>query len=173
MVSSQHTWDYCNGFIANKKVQSWQTKRVMHFRSNGERKQGDPLSSLLFNTVLQYSLENDLKRWQEKQKRNQTERQNRGLPEELEICRRCTTLLHVAGKIAWNVMWIQGQHKSSGSGNPARQDENTQQQRTKWKQKRSRLTTSRSKFWQKETVRDILERKSRSRSRKQKRSKTD
>ena len=31
-------------------------------------KQGDPLSSLLFNTVLQYSLENDLKRWQEKQK---------------------------------------------------------------------------------------------------------
>ena len=31
-------------------------------------KQGDPLSSLLFNTVLQYSLENDLERWQEKQK---------------------------------------------------------------------------------------------------------
>ena len=31
-------------------------------------KQGDPLSSLLFNTVLQYSLENDLKLWQEKQK---------------------------------------------------------------------------------------------------------
>ena len=31
-------------------------------------KQGDPLSSLLFKTVLQYSLESDLKRWQEKQK---------------------------------------------------------------------------------------------------------
>ena len=31
-------------------------------------KQGDPLSSLLFNTVLQYSLEDDLKRWQEKRK---------------------------------------------------------------------------------------------------------
>ena len=29
---------------------------------------GDALSSLLFNRVLQYSLENDLKRWQEKQK---------------------------------------------------------------------------------------------------------
>ena len=29
-------------------------------------KQGDPLSSLLFNTVLQYSLEEDLIRWQEK-----------------------------------------------------------------------------------------------------------
>ena len=31
-------------------------------------KQGDPLSSLLFNTVLQYSLENDLKKWQENEK---------------------------------------------------------------------------------------------------------
>ena len=31
-------------------------------------KQGDPLSSLLFNTVLQYSLEEDPKRWQEKRK---------------------------------------------------------------------------------------------------------
>ena len=28
-------------------------------------KQGDPLISLLFNTVLQYALEGDLKRWQE------------------------------------------------------------------------------------------------------------
>ena len=31
-------------------------------------KQGDPLSSLLFNTVLQYSLENNLKKWQENKK---------------------------------------------------------------------------------------------------------
>ena len=31
-------------------------------------KPGDPLSSLLFNTVLQFSMEGDLKRWQEKQK---------------------------------------------------------------------------------------------------------
>ena len=31
-------------------------------------KQGDPLSSLLFNTVLQYSLREDLDRWQEKRK---------------------------------------------------------------------------------------------------------
>ena len=31
-------------------------------------KQGDPLSSLLFNTVLQYSLREDLHRWQEKRK---------------------------------------------------------------------------------------------------------
>ena len=31
-------------------------------------KQGDPLSSLLFNTVLQYSLESDLRQWQESRK---------------------------------------------------------------------------------------------------------
>ena len=31
-------------------------------------KQGDPFSSLPFNTLLQYSLENDLKQWQEKRK---------------------------------------------------------------------------------------------------------
>ena len=31
-------------------------------------KQGDPLSSLLFNPVLQYSLREDLDRWQEKRK---------------------------------------------------------------------------------------------------------
>ena len=32
------------------------------------RKQGDPLSSLPFNTVLQFSLKGDLKRWQDEQK---------------------------------------------------------------------------------------------------------
>ena len=31
-------------------------------------KQGDPLSSLLFNTVLQYALREDLDRWQERRK---------------------------------------------------------------------------------------------------------
>ena len=31
-------------------------------------KQGDPLSSLLFNTVLQYSLETNLTKWQENKK---------------------------------------------------------------------------------------------------------
>ena len=39
-------------------------------------KQGDPLSSSLFNTVLQYSLENDLA-VAGKQKKHQAERQKR------------------------------------------------------------------------------------------------
>ena len=67
-------------------------------------KQGCPLSSLLFNTVLQYSLESDLEAVARKTKRNQTERQNRGLPDELEICRRCSTLLHVSGRATRNAM---------------------------------------------------------------------
>ena len=41
---------------------------MTYFRSKQERNKGDPLSSLLFNTVLQFSLEGDLKQWQEKQK---------------------------------------------------------------------------------------------------------
>ena len=31
-------------------------------------KQGDPLSSLLFNSVLQYSLKDEIQRWQKKKK---------------------------------------------------------------------------------------------------------
>ena len=52
-------------------------------------KQGDPMSSLLFNTVLQYSLKDEIQRWQ-KQKRNGNllERSRPRLPHELAICRR-------------------------------------------------------------------------------------
>ena len=71
------------------------------------KKQGDQLSSLLFNTVSQFSLEDDLKRWQEKQKRHQTEQQKRRLPDEPEIRGRCTALFYFAGKIKRNSMRIQ------------------------------------------------------------------
>ena len=54
-------------------------------------KQGDPLSSLLFNTVLQFSLENNLKKWQENKKGIR-------LPDQPEIRRRRASFLHVAGK---------------------------------------------------------------------------
>ena len=36
------------------------------FEIKKETKQGDPLSSLLFNTVLQVALKGDLPRWQKK-----------------------------------------------------------------------------------------------------------
>ena len=52
-----------------------------------ETKQGDPLSSLLFNTVLQVALKDDLPRWQ-KRKGNghMLGRLRVGLPHKFEIC---------------------------------------------------------------------------------------
>ena len=73
-------------------------------------KQGDPLSSLLLNTVLQFSVESDLKLWQEKQKgiRLSDKTEDR------------LTNLRFADE-------IQDQHRSSGTGNSPGQDENSQQ----------------------------------------------
>ena len=52
-------------------------------------KQGDPMSSLLFNTVLQYSLKDEIQRWQKKKRNgNLLERPRTRLPHELEVCRR-------------------------------------------------------------------------------------
>ena len=60
--------DFCEDFTVIRKERSQQTKKVTCFRSKCERSRVDPLPSLLFNTVLQFSLEEDLKRWQAKQK---------------------------------------------------------------------------------------------------------
>ena len=60
------------------------------------------MSSLLFNTVLQFSLESDPKRWQEKQKGIRLSDKKRRLPDELEIRTRCITFLDVAGEITRN-----------------------------------------------------------------------
>ena len=46
-------------------------------------KQGDPMSSLLFNTVLQYGLKNVIQRWQKKRNGNLLERPRTRLPDEL------------------------------------------------------------------------------------------
>ena len=42
-------------------------------------KQGDPMSSLLFNTVLQYSLKDEIQRWQKKKR-------NGNVPERPRCC---------------------------------------------------------------------------------------
>ena len=62
-------------------------------------KQGDPLSSLTVQHSVAIFSGKRSETVARKTKRNQTERQNRGLPSELEICRRCTTFLYVTGKI--------------------------------------------------------------------------
>ena len=50
-------------------------------------KQGDPMSSLLFNTVLQYASKKVIQRWQKKKRLgNLLERPRTRLPDELAIC---------------------------------------------------------------------------------------
>ena len=67
-ASNPHMWNFCNGSTANKKGTVLTDTESDLFSIKRGTKQGDPLSSLLFITVLQFSLEDNLKRWQEKQK---------------------------------------------------------------------------------------------------------
>ena len=53
-------------FTKIRRHQYRQTKRVKFSISKKGSKQGDPMSSLLFNTVLQYALKNVIQRWQRK-----------------------------------------------------------------------------------------------------------
>ena len=71
-------------FIKIRRRQYGQTKRVRISISN-KVPQGDPMSNLLFNTVLQYALkQNDAQRWQ-KRNGNVLERPRTRLPDELAI----------------------------------------------------------------------------------------
>ena len=64
-------------------------------------KQGDPMSSLLFNTVLQYSLKDVIQRWQKKKGMGiYFERPRPRLPHELAICRRCDAVRNLQRKAA-------------------------------------------------------------------------
>ena len=60
--------------------------------------QGDPLSSLLFNTVLQYSLETNLTTWQENKEGIRLSDKTEGLPDQPETRRRCASILHIVGE---------------------------------------------------------------------------
>ena len=78
-ITHKSIWDalkYCNiehGYISLLKniyrdqkayVQTDEESNIAEIRKG--TKQGDPLSSLLFNTVLQFSLKDDILRWQKK-----------------------------------------------------------------------------------------------------------
>ena len=67
-------------------------------------KQRDPLSSLLFNTVLQFSLEQDLKRMAREKKGIRLSDKKRGLLDKLTICRRCVVVLDITAQFEGNVM---------------------------------------------------------------------
>ena len=81
-IAPKSIWDalkYCNiehGYISLLKkiyrdqkasVQTDEESNIFEIRKG--TKQGDPLSSLLFNTFFQYSLKDDILRWQKKKEK--------------------------------------------------------------------------------------------------------
>ena len=135
-------------------------------------KERDPLSSLLFNTVLQFSLEGDLKRWQENKKASDWATNKKTawrIWDSLTTC--CSFPFRWKNYVNFNVNSRPAPKPWVWESTQTRQKYSVT--RTRWRQKRSQSTTSKLRSWRKETVHDILDRKSRSRSKKLKRSKTD
>ena len=101
-ITHKSIWDalkYCNiehdDISLLKKIYRDQKASVQTYEDSNTfeikkgTKQGDPLSSLLFNTVLQYSLKDDILRWQKKKRNgNLLERPRSRLPHEPEVRRR-------------------------------------------------------------------------------------
>ena len=90
-------------------------------------KQGDPMSSLLFNTVLQYALKNVIQRWQKKRNGNLLERPRTRLPDELAIRRRRDAVRNLQRTDTEHDVRIQICNRESGTQDSPRQDENSQQ----------------------------------------------
>ena len=91
-------------------------------------KQGDPMSSLLFNTVLQYSLKKrNTTMAKEERNGDIPERPRTRLPHELAICRRRDAVRNLQRTAAEYDVRIQESNRESGTQDPPRQDENSQQ----------------------------------------------
>ena len=91
-------------------------------------KQGDPMSSLLFNTVLQYSLKKrNTTMAKEKRNGNLLERPRTRLPDEPAICRRRDAVRNLQRTAAEYDVRIQESNRESGTQDPPRQDEDSQQ----------------------------------------------
>ena len=110
-------------------------------------KLGAPLSSLLFNTVLQKALEENIPRWQK----------NGGMGFCLsDNDHDCFTNMRFAADVLQfasskrtapkNGMRIQEKYRKSGTQNPSREDENSQQPKLWTSEKKLRSMTSKSKY---------------------------
>ena len=91
-------------------------------------KQGDPMSSLLFNTVLQYSLKKrNTTMAKEERNGNLLERPRTRLPNEPAIFRRRDAVRNLQRTDTEYDVRIQESNRESGTQDPPRQDENSQQ----------------------------------------------
>ena len=87
-------------------------------------KEGDPLSSLLFNTILQKALEDDILRWQKKKGMGIYQSDN--YHDCLTNMRFADDVLLFASskeQLQKNVMRIQEEYGKSGTQDPPREDE--------------------------------------------------
>ena len=80
-------------------------------------KQGDPLSSLLFNTVLQYSLKDEIQRWQKKKGMGiYLSDHDHDCLTNLRFCRRLDIVRNFQRSDTENDVWIQEYRESGTSG---------------------------------------------------------
>ena len=89
--------------IQNQKATVMTDKESDMFEIKKGTKQGDPLSSLLFNTVLQVALADDIPRWQKKKRNGHVFRRLPfRLPHQFAICWRCTPVCDYRGAASKN-----------------------------------------------------------------------
>ena len=84
------------------------------------------MSSLLFNTVLQFSLEDDLKRWQEKQKGIRLSNEKEDCLTNLRFADDVLLFSTSLDKLREMLCEFKTSTEAVGLGNPPRQDRDTQ-----------------------------------------------
>ena len=135
-------------------------------------KQEDPLSSLLFNTVLHTSLEDDLKRWQEKQKDIRLSDKNEDCLTNLRFADDMLLFSTSLNKLEEMFCDFKRSTEAVGLGiHPSK----TKILSNQMKVKKNEVTIDniKIKVLQKATVHSTLDKKSRSRSKEQQKSKTE
>ena len=112
-------------------------------------KQGDPLSSLLFNTVLQNSLKDVTQRWQKKKRNgNLLERPRPRLPQKTEVRRRRATVRNLQRTASKNDVQLQGKYSKkwvSGSTRKRRKFSATKAALARTRKKKRKSMTLKSK----------------------------
>ena len=118
------------------------------FEKRGVTKQGDSLSSLLFNTVLQAASEDDLARWREKGTGISLSDLQADCFLEFAVRWRRAVVLYILGAAQTYDVRLQEKYRMPRAENPPWHDEKISQTQDRTEEKRWRSTTSKSRFCQ-------------------------